>query len=42
MLDTNFNAVKQDISLLIQTEIGRINNDPALSHLMKNPQPSDE
>ena len=42
MLDTNFKAVKQDISLLIQTEIGRIVNDPALSHLAKNLQPSDE
>ena len=40
MLETNFNAVKKDISLLIQTEIERISSDPALKHLVENLHPS--
>ena len=42
MLETNFNAVKKDISLLIQTEIERISNDPALKHLVENLKPSED
>ena len=42
ILETNFNAVKKDISLLIQTEIDRLNSDPALKHLVENLQPSED
>ena len=42
MLETNYNRVKKDISLLIQAEIERLSNDPTLKHLVENLQPSDE
>lgn len=42
MLETNFNNVKKDISLLIRAEIERLSNDPTLKHLVENLQPTDE
>ncbi len=42
MLETNFTAVKKDISLLIQTEIERLRTDPPLCYLVENGQPSDD
>jgi hypothetical protein len=42
MLETNFTAVKKDISLLIQTEIERLSRDPTLKHLVENLQSSED
>lgn len=42
MLETNYNGVKKDISALIQAEIERLTNNPALKHLVENLQPKDE
>lgn len=42
MLETNYNGVKKEISALIQSEIERLTNDPALKHLVENLQPKDE
>ncbi|ADB42656.1 conjugal transfer protein MobC [Spirosoma linguale] len=42
MLEANYNGVKKDISVLIQAEIERLTNDPALKHLVENLQPKNE